>query len=90
MADEPCGVELCPALASGDDGFCPVHRGAKVAKTVLGGTRCTDCKRLIEAGQWVTRESTATVMTHAVCPPPREYLGRKKDRWKPLLDSEAR
>ena len=86
---EPCGVVLCVAEADGDDGFCRVHRGAKLVKHVLAGVKCIECQRAIEQGQWVTRASTATEMTHAVCPPPREFLGRKKDRWKPLLDSEA-
>ncbi len=83
---EPCGVVGCPSLADGEDGFCSVHRVAKRAAHVMAGTKCTRCHRLLENGEFITRDSTLEAMTHAVCPPPRPYVGRKKDRPKPLLD----
>lgn len=87
MTAEPCGVTTCPAFADGDDGFCQVHDGAKRAKTVLAGTKCVACRRVIEAGDWLTRSSTSTEMTHAICPERRPALGRIKDRAKPLIEA---
>lgn len=84
---EPCGVTTCPAFADGDDGFCQIHDGAKRAGHVLAGTKCTACHRVIEEGDWLTRSSTASEMTHAVCPPKRPFLGRKVDRAKPLIEA---
>jgi hypothetical protein len=85
---EPCGVDGCPALVASARGFCAVHEDAKRAGHVCAGTRCPKCKRLVEAGEWITRESTLETMTHAHCPPPCQAFTRKKDREKPLLDGE--
>lgn len=87
LTTEPCGVEGCPAFANGDDGFCEVHDGAKRIGTVLAGTKCTACGRVMAQGEWVTRASTASSVTHAVCQPKRPYLERKVDRDHPLIDA---
>lgn len=84
---EPCGVDSCPALAADDRGFCVVHAGARRAKYVLGGTRCLRCHRLIDRDEYVTEDSTVGSMTHAVCPPRRALVERKKARAKPLLET---
>lgn len=89
MTDTPCAVDLCCALAVDAEFFCSVHRGTKRAGHVMAGTTCVKCGRTIEAGQWVTRESTVSEVTHVVCPPPAQPLARKKNRPKPLLESEA-
>src|SRR5947207_1310124 len=82
-----CEIELCPAAATGPDGLCSAHRGAKRAGHVMAGQRCAKCKRLLDKGDWITRESTASEMTHAVCPPKRPALSRKMERSKPLFDT---
>jgi hypothetical protein len=87
LAPEPCGVTLCPANAADDDGFCAVHRGAKCLTHVMSGARCVACGRLLEVGQWITRESTLDAMTHACCPPKRIAEPHKKNRPKPLFDA---
>ncbi|HEV3059072.1 MAG TPA: hypothetical protein VGY48_12550 [Vicinamibacterales bacterium] len=86
---EPCDVDGCPALVVSATGLCAVHEGAKRVDYVLGGQRCTACQRLIERGEWVTRESTLDRMTHAHCPPKRVFAGRLKDRPKPLLAEDV-
>lgn len=70
----PCRVDGCVALADGEDGFCLIHDGAQRAKSVLVGTECTACGRVIREGQWLTRSSTADAMTHLVCPPKRTAI----------------
>lgn len=87
QTNEPCGVDGCPALVVTTSGLCSVHERAKRAKHVMAGTRCPLCRRLVDAEEWVTEDSTAAQMTHARCPPKRAPNGPKKDRDKPLLDS---
>lgn len=82
-----CGVATCPAFAVNSDGFCSVHTGAKQAAHVPTGTRCTACNRLVDRGEWVTRESTLDVMTHALCPAPRPSWQAKRKEPKPILDA---
>lgn len=89
MRVESCGVATCPALATGDEGFCAVHAGSNRAAHVMAGTTCPACGRPIEPGDYVTRGSTMETMTHAICPPRRPSLGRRKDRSKPLLEAAA-
>lgn len=85
---EPCEVAGCPALVASARGFCVVHDGAQRAWHVCAGTRCPRCKRFVENGDWVTRDSTLLEMTHAHCPPPRPAVTRKVDREKPLLEEK--
>jgi len=83
---EPCDVPLCPALACDGDGFCEVHKGARQLRHVMVGQRCLTCQRLLEKGDWITRDSTLEATEHAMCPKKRVWPGRKKDRAKPLIE----
>lgn len=68
---EPCEVDGCPALVVSGQGLCAIHDGAKRAGHVMVGTRCPNCGRAIESGDWITRESTMEAMAHVHCPPKR-------------------
>lgn len=84
---EPCGVDSCPALAVDDRGLCVIHLTARRLISVMAGSRCTKCLRLLEAGDFVTAASTLVELTHVSCPPARQAAARKTDQQKPLLDA---
>ena len=80
MVSEPCGVDACPAAATGRNGFCAVHEGAKRLKHVMSGSKCQKCKHALRAGEWVTRESTLDALAHAVCPTPARRVALEQLR----------
>lgn len=86
MSVEVCGVDSCLALASSDDGLCAVHAHVKRVRVVLLGTKCPRCGCSIQAGEWVTREASASTPIHAVCPLSQPRGRRKRAASTPLFE----
>ena len=84
-----CAVRECVALVDRNGNLCPVHRDARRLDYVMSGSKCLRCGRAFEKGEWVTRESTLESPTHAVCPPKRPSLGRKRTRAPPFGEARS-
>ena len=80
-----CDVDGCPCTDVDESGLCVVHRATKRLEHVMVGAKCTRCKRYLQVGEFVARDSTLEAMEHLVCPPKRPRLGVRRDDEKPLL-----
>jgi hypothetical protein len=83
---EPCGSVNCTASVDGDDGFCSVHRVAKVAGGAFAGQTCLTCRAHIKPDDLITRESYQGYVRHAHCQPRAKRQSRRQKKPTPLFD----
>ena len=88
MAERPCKVDLCPALAMPGTEFCIGHQFAKKLNAVHKGSTCMACERVLVEGDYVTRDSTPGNLRHAVCPKDRPKPQGRRRGETPLFDGE--
>lgn len=81
-----CAVASCPAFAAPRSRYCQGHVTCRRLLAVLKGSPCRKCKRLLKAGDYVTRESTPERLVHAQCPEPEPLHPRKGQMPTPLFD----
>lgn len=97
--EKPCLIENCPAMVSGRNVTCEIHRHARLAKEIgvsqrsdgKGGARCLSCRRIFKEADWVEKEptfvrgnkSSTHGYKHVSCEPPTARLSKRKMRESP-------